>query len=350
MTCEVCGDDCRCGLQAPSAEAEDLSEQFFQASLEGETGKAAVPGPLEPEGPMVEATATEREAAQPVADPVPEEDPEAWRSEVAARLSHYRARRKPKPPRYPSLWLEFDSREPAAMRPVSMESVAREDFAEPVPVAHALAAIQEPPVPAKILAFPRSSAAPPAPMLELADPVPSQPRILEVAETPAPPPALGGITMEAAKDERRLEEKSTVRPAHWSRRLVAAGVDGLVVALSCALAAEIFWRIARVRLPAMQSAAIAMVAAIGLWAAYQYLLIVYSGSTPGLWLAQLEIACLNGARVTRSRRRWRVLASFLSAASLGLGYLWAAIEADSLGWHDRMTGTCVAMKTSNARR
>src|SRR5580698_1848541 len=36
---------------------------------------------------------------------------EPWRDEVAARLARYRARRKPRAPRYPSLLLPFDSAE-----------------------------------------------------------------------------------------------------------------------------------------------------------------------------------------------------------------------------------------------
>jgi hypothetical protein len=38
-------------------------------------------------------------------------------------------------------------------------------------------------------------------------------------------------------------------------------------------------------------------------------------------------------------RRWRVLASFLSACSLGLGYLWSLLDEDGLCWHDRITHT-----------
>ena len=37
------------------------------------------------------------------------QDPDAWRREVAARLSHYRARRRTREPRYPSLQLKFET-------------------------------------------------------------------------------------------------------------------------------------------------------------------------------------------------------------------------------------------------
>jgi len=341
MICDVCGEDCRCGAvtQAPDAMAgfpdvEDLSERLFEASLDAE---ARADNASEPEIAQVEMQ------IEPAAAP----DPDAWRREVAARLQRYRARRKPKPPHYPSLWLEFEKPEtPAAMRPASLESVARDEFAEPGPAISAVVpAVHEVPVPAKILAFPRSSAAPPAPVQELADPVASQPRILEVAEAPAAPPALGGITMSAPSDERRIDEQFRVSPASIPRRLFAAIVDALVVTSAGALGGAIFWQIAGVRPPGVQLAGIIAGALVVFWAVYQYSLIVYSGQTPGLWLAGLELVRLSGAPATRSRRRWRVLASFLSAASLGLGYLWALIETDSLAWHDRMTGTCIALKT-----
>src|ERR1035438_7268119 len=45
----------------------------------------------------------------PELTPASQPDPEAWRSEVAARLARYRTRRKPRAPRYPSLLLPFDS-------------------------------------------------------------------------------------------------------------------------------------------------------------------------------------------------------------------------------------------------
>src|SRR5271157_1180800 len=50
-------------------------------------------------------------------------DAESWRGEVAARLERYRARRKPRAPRYPSLLLPFDSAE-SWSRPLSDTNTA----------------------------------------------------------------------------------------------------------------------------------------------------------------------------------------------------------------------------------
>ena len=59
-------------------------------------------------------------------------------------------------------------------------------------------------------------------------------------------------------------------------------------------------------------------------------------------LAGLEINRFDGTLTTRRLRRWRVLASYLSAVSLGMGYAWLFLDEDSLCWHDRITHTYMA--------
>jgi hypothetical protein len=78
------------------------------------------------------------------------------------------------------------------------------------------------------------------------------------------------------------------------------------------------------------------------WAAYQYLLITYSAATPGLLVARLELTRFDGSSTSRSLRRCRILASYLSALSLGMGYAWVFLDEDSLCWHDRITHTYLA--------
>ncbi len=61
----------------------------------------------------------------------------------------------------------------------------------------------------------------------------------------------------------------------------------------------------------------------------------------------LELATFEGKPVGRKGRRLRALASGLSGFALGLGYGWALVDEDQLGWHDRMTGTL--LKSSSQR-
>ena len=305
-----------------------------------------------------------------------EGDPSAWREELAARLDRYRERRKPRAPRYPSLQLRFEepSSRPASPGPLDyaphnsvLPSVSRQAVAldEDLPsrsdtgrILRQQGEAAAPPaslrVPSsghsasgKIIEFPRSCAVPPVPLDELAEPVTDRPRILDAPAVAPPPPALGGITMEAP--ERKEAEKRPgidipLQSAPLGRRILAAMIDGIVIAAASALCGFIFSKVSASRPPVLQLVELAAGVPWLLWAVYQYLLIVYSASTPGIRLARLELTNFDGKTTTRRIRRWRVLASFLSTASLGMGYAWVFLDEDSLCWHDRITHTYLAPK------
>ncbi len=318
-------------------------------------------------------------------------DGAAWRQEIAARLDRYHSRRKPRPPRYPSLRLQFEqdaeqTNQPAdslaadeAVSPpalvsrasvpqVSHNALALDRFAEQseaIPPAAETSLADFPAsagqpssspisVPtAKIIEFPRSWSPPVRPAEELAEPVITSPRILEVPEFVPPPPALGGITIESAKPvevERRPGIDFPLQSASLERRILAAAMDGVLVAAAGFAFGSIFWKITAFRPPRLQL--IEMAGGLGalFWSAYQYLLIVYSGTTPGLRLASLQLSRFDGKTANRRLRRWRVLASFLSALSLGMGYTWVFLDEDALCWHDRITHTYLAPKPRADKR
>jgi uncharacterized RDD family membrane protein YckC len=288
----------------------------------------------------------------------------SWRGEVTARVNNYRARRRPREPRYPSLQLKFDPPQPvwathtatsppatttASTQPaVAMQgtfSIPPEAQSAPpgtdaAPDRSSLAEGG-----ARVLEFPRSAAAPAPVFDELAEPVTDRPRILEVPELLLPPPALGGILIEPLEEpakERRPGFELPLQAAPMSRRLLAGGIDSLFVIFAFAAFAYIFFRVTSI-VPALLEAAGISVSLIALfWAAYQYLLLVYTGTTPGLKLAGLQLSRFDGAAVPRKIRRWRVLASMLSGLSLALGYAWCFLDEDQLCWHDRITRTYMA--------
>lgn len=337
------------------------------------------------------------------------EESSTWRLEVAARLNRYQSRRKPRPPRYPSLRLRFEpevssvaldrcsseqgtasaemeiapQRYSSAVPSVSNQALALDAFANhprllesskpetsrstgfqiqertaalPAQSEQASDENLQPSIPvapatAKIIEFPRSWTPPVAPPNELAEPVLDRPRILEAPEIVPPPPALGGITIEPAeqpKAEKRLGVDNPVCKTPVLQRVCSAVIDDLIIILACALFGAIFWKLAGIRLPRIQLIALGTGLAALFWAAYQYLLVVYAGTTPGLRLARLELTRFDGSSAGRSLRRWRVLASFLSAASLGMGYAWVFLDEDSLCWHDRITHTYFAPKAQTA--
>jgi uncharacterized RDD family membrane protein YckC len=317
-------------------------------------------------------------------------NPDSWRLEVAARLERYRTRRKPRTPRYPSLLLPFDAPESWSRPAPSSGSAtvataparAERPFAfqtneESATVgAPSLAAARQTSQPtfdetseqgphrypeetpeqsAKVIEFPRSAAIPVFRPSDLADPVfdRDRPRIVEAPEILPPPPALGGMLIEPAQQEpadQRAAADSPLPSASISRRALAALVDGLILATALAAVVAIFLRLNpglfRLNLDLVRGPLPMLAAALGvvtvlLWAVYEFLFVVYTGSTPGLRAARLRLAAFDGAPLDRRLRRWRVLASFLSAFSAGLGFLWCVLDQDGLCWHDRITRTHV---------
>jgi uncharacterized RDD family membrane protein YckC len=215
---------------------------------------------------------------------------------------------------------------------------------------------------AKVIEFPRSAAIPVFHRSELADPVfdLDRPRIMEAPEVLPPPPALGGMLIEPAQSEPAGRQAGTDFPlpsASIARRALAALVDGIVLATALAAFAAIFIRLNpnlypaldlglrptlyRLRGPLPTVAAALAVVTLLFSAAYEFLFVVYTGSTPGFRAARLRLAAFDGSPLNRRTRRWRVLASFLSACSAGLGYFWCFLDQDGLCWHDRITHTHV---------
>lgn len=336
MNSEKCGDVCGCPMEPPPAADESVEE--------------AIPSG-QPRG-----IASEDHAG-------------AWRDELSARLNRYRSRRKAPPPRYPSLKLPFgtlerSSRSVPTENPTfspldspSNQAVTLDRVSPPysppaqpeVKAGESTTAVARPAPPhpsAKIIEFPRSAwAPPPPPPDQLAGPVGEQLRILEVPEVAPPLPALGGITIEpapASEPERRPGVDFPLLGASLARRMVACVFDGLIIASASALFGYVFWRIAGVRPPELQLLGLAIGIPALFWAAYQYLLITYAAATPGLLVARLELTRFDGSSTSRSLRRWRILASYLSALSLGMGYAWVFLDEDSLCWHDRITHTYLA--------
>ena len=387
MSCPHCGDICRCSSDPDYAAAprwlpdNEACPAAATPHAEAETPGADAPTPH----PAAEAAVPSHGS-----ESAPE-DPPVWREEIAARLNRYQARRKPRPPRYPSLRLRFEEDPTAAVMGSSAEppaspqrttasnrALALDTFADrtthaaeippcgplsPAQVqdSHEIAAFRGAdelsqktaptavPITAKIIEFPRSWTPTAAPFDELAEPVldRDRPRILEAPEVIPPPPALGGITIEPAQQpelEKRPGIDIPLQSAPLARRILSAATDGVIIAAAGILFGFIFWKLTAIRPPQLQIMGLAAGLSGLFWAVYQYLLLVYSGTTPGLRLAGLELTRFDGSPASRQLRRWRVLASFLSAAALGMGYGWVFLDEDSLCWHDRITHTYLAPK------
>lgn len=398
MPCKICGDICYCLSDLRSAgDAIDSSKQGvadlerMQPSARVEMCAATIENSMQRgQNDFAESSAQAESDLRRESDSEPPPKDTAWREEVAARLNRYQSRRKPRPPRYPSLCLPLENPRPLreeshrceifvqpshhalAVRSVVEEDHERDRIAErpsehrdsanslqsspvqstasaavpkqaavfPTPVAAARI------VPtAKIIEFPRPWIPPAPPADQLAEPVVVHPRIIDVPEVVPPLPALGGITIEAPEQpeiERRPGIDFPLQGPSLSRRLSAAAIDALITLAACLIFETVFWKLTTQPPPRLQMAEIAAVFAVLFWAGYQYLLLVYAGTTPGLRLVRLTLSRFDGTPASRRLRRWRVLASFLSAVSVGMGYIWMFLDEDALCWHDRITHTYLA--------
>lgn len=347
--------------------------------MSGLTTSESTAAGLSPTGsdPIVQRQVRVADTETAVEPQAGEQSVDSWKAEVAVRLERYRTRRKPRTPRYPSLLLPFEAPESwsrpsgsGGSAPVAADDRGEQGFESPTAQLQSASETAMLPDPeraesqaapeqvieagsqsysetsAKVIEFPRSAAIPVFHASELAEPVFDfeRPRIVEAPEILPPPPALGGMLMEPLQleaAERRPDLALLTPCASIGWRVAAALMDGILVACCVAGFAALVFRLTAVQLPLSLVAGSGGVVAVLLWAAYEFLFIVYTGSTPGLRTARLRLAGFDGSPLNRRRRRWRVLASLLSVFSAGLGYLWCFLDEDGLCWHDRITRSCV---------
>jgi len=350
MSCSLCGEGCRC------------------VPRNGTEGTRA-PAEREQTAPLASESLSQNTLLVP-------EDAGSWRQEVSERLNRYHARRRPRPPRYPSLRLKFDtpeSRWAAVPRDPNPAASSAQATAQSAPIMHQAVAVNyveptpessvapeprpeelAPPPPrhnksehtAKLIEFPRTIYTPQAWASDLAEPMLDRPRILEAPEIVPPPPALGGMTIEEVEKpepERRPGIDMPLQSASIDQRFLAGLIDGAMVVAAGGIFGTVAYRITGCVPPITQIAGLGTGLLMVCWAAYQYLLVVYSGSTPGLRALQLQVRRFDGNAANQKERRARVLCSLLSAVSLGLGYAWHFLDEDRLCWHERVTRTHIAV-------
>jgi uncharacterized RDD family membrane protein YckC len=230
------------------------------------------------------------------------------------------------------------------------------------------------PEPPKVIRFPRTQPAYVPTVeevmldeLEQAVPAPESPRIMEAYDAepieieleqiepfeiePVARPSLQGQQMELLpsfddiqlEPEERIDHDSEVipRPAPIRQRLVAGLVDAAIVFLATGAFALTFFEVAE-GIPHSNMTMVCMLAAGGIfWLLFQYIFLVYRRATPGMNFAGLELCTFEGKATTMFERQCRAAASALSGFSMGLGYAWALVDEDRVGWHDRISRTHV---------
>ncbi len=279
-------------------------------------------------------------------DVPPPEEPQ-WRQEVISRVQQHRARRRRRFDPNATLELDFalgkleqDQSSSAASGP-AMANEVEQDVLPPQQARPEMPKIIEfrRPIMIQPVYVPRARVEERVEEFELAEPIRDTPRILEAPEMEQMDllSAFTDIELESAKPGAGDEVELPPQSAGLQQRAFAGLVDLLIVLVASAAFAMIYLLLVRdLPQPRVVLLSTALVCAL-LWLIYQYLFLVYSAATPGMQMAQLELCTFQGNPVPLTVRRWRALASMLSGCSLGLGFAWALIDEDMLGWHDRIT-------------
>jgi uncharacterized RDD family membrane protein YckC len=264
---------------------------------------------------------------------------------------HRARRRRPADPN--ALELDF-----SADTPHSFSAVPLDCPMPPPPERFAEIVFKEQP---KIIRFPRTQPAYVPTVeevrldeLELAELAPETPRIVEANETAhAFPPratdvisqqmellsSFADIRLEPEEDRVDNDFEVIPRPAPLSRRLGSGLVDAGIVFIATGAFALTFMELAE-EMPQSRMTLVCMLAAGGIfWLLFQYIFLTYRRATPGMHMAQLELCTFAGTATSMFDRQCRALASALSGFSIGLGYAWAMVDEDRLGWHDRISKT-----------
>lgn len=296
---------------------------------------------------------------------------ENWRREVASRVQLHRARRRRGGDTDAAMEFDFGAEEALAVteEPVVRERQNRRN--RPLPEEDTDPAVQQVVIPRtrKIIRFPiqpaMATSYPPAgcsPEPEIAPPeYTAPPRIVEQAEdltcepetaaeferiAPLEPaqqlellPSFEDIQLEPGHHSAKIETEVVPHPASLQQRFFAGLVDIIVVVLAAASFDLTFVRLAEDDPHSRMALLCGLAVSAVLWVLFQYLFLVHGTGTPGMRLAQLELATFEGRPASAWACRCRALASTLSALSIGLGYAWALVDEDQLGWHDRITRT-----------
>src|SRR5262249_16518370 len=196
----------------------------------------------------------------------------------------------------------------------------------------------------KVIEFPRLNESSIGSQYELAESVGDQLRIFEaVDELPQLDPGpLAGIRLPSVESETEPVNSKFDLPlpvASCERRGLASAVDGVIVGLGlAAFLTTTFYLAAPVPLSRpllLSGAGLTLI----LLSFYYSIFLFYSNATPGMRAAGLVLTDFSGAAPSRRVRMVRAFAVVLSFAALCLGFIWALIDEDRLGWHDRITHT-----------
>ena len=150
--------------------------------------------------------------------------------------------------------------------------------------------------------------------------------------------ALAEETPDDLTQSTALSARPRPEAASPERRVMACIVDACLVGMGFIVFATAFAYTA----PVLPSLTIASISSVGALAAifliYHTLFFSLSEATPGMRYARIGLCTFAEENPRQAARLARIPATLLAACPLGLGFLWACLDDDGLGWHDRLSG------------
>jgi uncharacterized RDD family membrane protein YckC len=168
--------------------------------------------------------------------------------------------------------------------------------------------------------------------------------------TPAPAaqawaaPEWSSIELEAQPQEETLPDDPptlipALEPASFSRRLLAAVVDGTLIT-GAFLAASTMAMNHMDQLPPARILELGAASAFAFVALlYQMIFFTLGESTPGMRYARVSLCTFDDQSPTRAQVRRRLASLLVSVVPVGLGVAWAIFDDSHLMWHDRLSRT-----------
>jgi uncharacterized RDD family membrane protein YckC len=160
------------------------------------------------------------------------------------------------------------------------------------------------------------------------------------------------------------QPRLVVTVAGFWRRVLAAGIDGLIVFPAAFLLAWLAGKLAGVSLPDARHTApdywldLAIAGEPALWGTiglvlaiaviYLFLFHMTVARTLGMRVCKLRVIDVYGEPPSVARAALRTLGYLASAATLGLGFVWVGFDAEKRGLHDWIAGTYVIRSEEGA--
>ena len=142
---------------------------------------------------------------------------------------------------------------------------------------------------------------------------------------------------------QKNENKAVTRPAGLPRRLMAMIYDSLLLAAILMVAALPPVLLAGGAMPNPLARLVFQLYLGGIAFLFFSWFWVHGGQTLGMRAWRLKVVALNGQTVGWQTALIRFLFALVSAASLGLGYLWVLIDPERRAWHDRISKSRVVV-------